>query len=462
MPDLPLSATQGIIISVNGQIAEVLIETPQLPALQEVMVAGSDPNIRLEVYYQFKKSIKCLILSNNTKIYRGMKVFGTGSKLSIPVSPEVLGRIINLFGEPQDNSTPINASNRVSIYSKAPPLNLLRSKPEIQETGIKAIDFLTPILRGGKVGLVGGAGVGKTILITEILHNFTLKQQGVSIFAGIGERIREGQELYQRLAASGVLANTTVVLGQMNENAAIRFRVGLAAITLAEYFRDVQKRDVLFFVDNMFRYIQAGNEVSTLLGLIPSEQGYQPTLQSDVATIEDRLSSTDSAAITSVQTVYVPSDEITDAGVNTIISFLDTAIVLSRSIAQLGIYPPIDLTLSATSTISKEIIGKQHYDVLTDFQRLLEHYNKLSHIVDIIGEQELSTEDQILLNRTKKIINYLTQPFFVAEAQTRKKGVYVTRQQTIADIQLILSGKLDSLDTEKFQNIGGLHEAKLI
>lgn len=452
------SRVKGVIKSVKGQIAEIQIESEELPTLFEILVSPEDPEIRLEVYYQSKESSLCLILSNRVKIYRGMPVTGTGSGLKIPADKNVLGRVFNLFGEPQDGKGPLSASSNISIYSKAPALSTLRSTFEILESGIKAIDFLTPILKGGKVGLIGGAGVGKTVLITELMHNIVKDEKSVSIFGGVGERIREGQELYQRLMETKVLANTVLILGQMNENAAVRFRVALAAASLAEYFRDQHQKDVLFFIDNMFRFVQAGNEVSTLLGTIPSEQAYQATLQTEISALEDRLVPTENGTITSLQTVYVPSDEITDAGVNSIMSFLDTAVVLSRSIAQMGIYPPIDMAQSSSSTLNKSILGEDHFEVLTKFQGDLDQYNKLSHIVAIVGEAELSPEDQVTYNRVKKIVNYLTQPFFVTEFHTGRKGVYVPKAKTIADIKEILSGKLDNIPAEKFLYIGTLED----
>ena len=305
--------------------------------------------------------------------------------------------------------------------------------------------------------------MGKTILLTELMHNVTFKQTGnvFSVFAGVGERIREGQELFQRLKQSGILPKTVILLGQMNENAAIRFRVALAAAAQAEYFRDEMKSDVLLFVDNMFRFVQAGAEVATLLGTIPSEQAYQATLQTEISTFEDRLIPTESGTITSFQNVYVPADEITDAGVTTVVSFLDTSIVLSRSIAQKGIYPPIDLFQSSSSTLSKAFLGEVHFKALTEFQKILENYNKLSHIVAIVGEEELSAENRILYNRTKKIINYLTQPFFMTETQTGKKGISVPKETTVNDITMILSGKLDNIPADKFMYIGSLADAKI-
>lgn len=458
-----LSQVRGIITSITSQIATVEIEGDQYPAIFEVLVGENDPGVILEVFSESRKSIYCQILSNPDKLYRGMKVLGTSSDLKIPVGKQVLGRVIDLFGQPRDNAGPIGGNEKVSIYASAPTLSIVKSSFTILETGIKAIDFLTPIQKGGKVGFIGGAGVGKTILLTELMHNITGNKSGVfSIFAGVGERIREGQELYQRLKESQVLPKTIVILGQMNENPAIRFRVALAAVAQAEYFRDILKSDVLFFIDNIFRFVQAGNEVATLLGTIPSEQAYQATLQTEISSLEDRLIPTENGSITSFQNVYVPADEITDAGVSTVMSFLDTSIVLSRSVAQKGIYPPIDLFQSSSSTLSKSFMGEMHFKALTEFQKLLENYNKLSHIVAIVGEEELSPENRILYNRTKKIINYLTQPFFMTEKQSGRKGVSVPRNTTVKDITMILSGNLDNIPAEKFMYIGSLQDAKII
>lgn len=461
-----ISQVRGSIISINGQIAEVEIETENFPSLYEILTCPEDPTVIMEVFSEGKASISCLVLSSPDKLFRSMKVVGTGSDLKIPVGKNILGRVIDLFGNARDKGGPIPPppkTDRVSIYAKAPSLNIVKTGYEILETGIKAIDFLTPIQRGGKVGFVGGAGVGKTILLTELLHNVTGKRQNVySVFAGVGERIREGQELHQRLKESGVLPKTIIILGQMNENAAIRFRVALAAAAQAEYFRDVVKSDVLFFIDNMFRFVQAGNEVATLLGTIPSEQAYQATLQTEINTLEDRLIPTENGTITSFQNIYVPADEITDAGVNAIMSLLDTSIVLSRSIAQKGIYPPIDLLQSTSATLNKAFLGEEHFSALTQFQQLLTNYDRLSHIVAIVGEAELSPENRLLYNRAKKIINYFTQPFFMTESQSGKKGAYVTKDTAVKDIVKILSGNLDNIPAEKFMYIGSLKEARII
>ncbi len=474
MPNQPVqpqlnnsTQAQGIITSVNGQIATIEIEGDNFPELFEIMLCPNNPNVILEVFSQSRTAIFAAILSSPDRLFRGMKVVGLGSDLKVPVGQQVLGRVMDLFGAPKDNLGPITSVKKTSIYSKAPSLNIVQSRYQILETGIKAIDFLTPIQRGGKVGFIGGAGVGKTILLTELMHNITGRaernvtgkaQNVFSVFAGVGERIREGQELHQRLKESGVLPKTVIVLGQMNENAAVRFRVALAAVAQAEYFRDELKSDVLFFIDNMFRYVQAGSEVATLLGTIPSEQAYQATLQTEVSTLEDRLIPTANGSITSFQNVYVPADEITDAGVVAVMSVLDNAIVLSRSVAQKGIYPPIDLLQSSSGTLSKAFLGETHFRALTQFQKLLENYNKLSHIVAIVGEEELSPENRILYNRTKKIINYLTQPFFMTEKQTGKKGVYVAKDTTVNDITMILSGKLDNIPVDQFMYIGSLKD----
>ena len=470
-----MTQSEGSILSIKGQIATVAIESDVFPQLFEILSSPedeqsspSDKEVILEVFSQSQTEIFCQILSNPDKLYRGMKIVGTGSDLKIPVGKAVLGRVVDLFGNPKDSLGAIKRDVVASIYSKAPSLNIVKNSSQILETGIKALDFLTPIQKGGKIGFIGGAGVGKTVLLTELMHNITMRaeqqtQKNVfSIFAGVGERIREGQELYQRLKDSKVLPKTVLIVGQMNENAAIRFRVAQAAVAQAEYFRDVLKTDVLFFIDNMFRFVQAGAEVATLLGTIPSEQAYQATLQTEISTFEDRLIPTDNGTITSFQNVYVPADEITDAGVVAVSSFLDTAVVLSRSVAQKGIYPPIDLLQSSSSTISKALLGEAHFKALTQFQQLLDNYNRLSHIVAIVGEEELSAENRILYNRTKKVINYLTQPFFVTEKQSGKKGVVVSRETTIKDIKVIFFGSFDSLPSSKFMFIGSLKDSKLL
>lgn len=455
--------TKGIIRAVRGQIAEVEIEGGEYPNLHEILSCPANRQVLLEVFSQTKSILYCQILSDPQALFRGMEVISSGSDLKIPVGQSVLGRVLDLFGNPKDDKGPIPKNLLLSIYGSTPSLNLIKGGFEILETGIKAIDFLTPIQRGSKVGVIGGAGVGKTILLTELIHNITGRAKGgYSVFAGVGERTREGHELYQRLKATEVLPKTVIVLGQMSENAAVRFRVALAALAQAEYLRDNLKSDVLMFIDNMFRFVQAGAEVATLLGTIPSEQAYQATLQTEISVFEDRLVPTQNGTITSFQNVYVPADEITDAGVSSVVSFLDTSIVLSRSIAQKGLYPPIDFSESTSATLSKAFLGETHFKALTEFQQILSNYTQTAHIVAIVGEAELSTESRILYNRTKKIINYLTQPMFMAEEQTGRKGLYVPKETTIKDIEVILSGSLDSIPAEKFMYIGSLKEAGIV
>jgi F-type H+-transporting ATPase subunit beta len=451
---------EGVIVSVKGQIAQVESSGGGLPGLNEALISPEDKSVCLEVFFQEKQYVSCLILSDPDKLYRGMKISGTNSQLSVPETLELLGRAVDLFGNPLDGGKPFTPGKRKSIYSKTPSINTIATNSKVLETGIKAIDFLTPILDGGKTGFVGGAGVGKTILITELLHNITLRHNGVSVFAGVGERIREGQELYQRLFETRVLPSTAIVLGNMNENAGVRFRVALAAASIAEYFRDTHQKNVLMFIDNMFRFVQAGNELATLLGTLPSEQGYQATMLTELSQLEDRLVSTVNASITSVQTVYVPADETNDPAVTAITSFFDTAIVLSRSVAQHNLYPPIDLSASSTSALKRSIIGNEHFEVAIQFQKMLSEYKALEHIVAIVGESELSAQDRLLYQRTKKVINFLTQPFFMTEAQTGKPGVYVSRAQAVADIRMIISGKLDAIPEEKFLYVGNIKDIK--
>lgn len=449
----------GKIISVAGQIAKVEIDSEALPFISEVLVGTEDAHLVLEVIQQEKTLSTCLMLSDYNNIHRGIQVIGSGQGLKMPVGTEILGRVLNVYGVPQDGQV-LPKLPTAPIYAKSPPLQTVQSNQKILETGIKVIDFLTPIPVGGTVGFIGGAGVGKTILMTELINNITLKHDGVSVFGGVGERIREGHELYLRLQESGVLKKTVLVLGQMNENAAIRFRAALAAVTVAEYFRDTQKQNILFFIDNLFRFIQAGAEISNQMGQMPSEGSYQPSLQSDINLIFDRLSSTINGSITSIQTVYLPSDEINDPGVNAIMSLFDCAVVLSRDIAQLNRYPPVSIEQSSANTISKVTLGEDHFFILTRFQELMERYNKISHIVSIIGASELSTIDQLIYKRINKVLNYLTQPLFSTQNQTGRKGVYVERTDTIADIRSILDGKLDDVDPGKLFYVGALKDLK--
>lgn len=447
----------GKVTTVVGQVAVVAIISSQKPRMGEVLQAKDNPQVKLEVYYQIENTVMGVILTENNQLFRGMVVESTGEMFQIGVGLEYLGRVINLFGEVQDGGKPIKPSQYMSIYQPRQRSAASQKGLELMETGIKAIDFLTPFLRGGKIGFIGGAGVGKTILLTELMHNVILRHKGVAVFAGVGERTREGQELFSRMKETKTMERLVLLLGQMNENAAVRYRVALAGVTMAEYFRD-EGNEVMVFIDNMFRFVQAGNEVSTLLGTLPSEQAYQATLQSDVSALQDRLVSNQKGTITSVQTIYVPGDDVTDPGVNAVIGFLDTAVVLSRASAQIGLYPPIDISSSSSTAISRNLISPRHRDMLTVFRQLMDKYEKMSRVVAIVGESELSAADRLMFLRTKKIINYLTQPFFSTELHTGKKGVYVDRDTTINDIADILSGSVDHVPAEKLLFIGSLKE----
>lgn len=454
----------GRVRGVRGQIVEVEYdEAKSLPQFYEILTSPENPKVRLEVYaYTGNNTLFCLSLTKRKLLRRDMPITTTGGPIKVPTGDDVLGRVFNLFGEPVDNKGPMEHIQFLPIYRDKTKQTKVVTSQEILETGIKQIDFLTPFVKGGKVGFVGGAGVGKTVLMTELLHNITFAHEGVSMFAGIGERIREGHELMKALEESKVISRVALIFGQMNENAIIRFRVAWAAATLAEYFRDTKKKDVLFFADNVYRFIQAGAEVSAVLGSIPSELGYQATLETEISEFENRLVSSESASITSCQTVYVPADELSDVGVAAILSHLDAQVILSRDRASRGYYPPIDALLSTSSTLNKKIVGEEHYETATRALEALNNHQRLSRIVAIVGEAELSPYDQQIYQRAKKLINYMTQPFYTTEAQTGKKGATVKREFTVKDVNAILSGKLDKVPEDKFMYIGSLKDAGLV
>lgn len=461
---IPTPTFKGRVRAVRGQIVEVSYdETEGLPRFYDILTSPEKPKLRLEVYaYSDDNSLFCLSLTKRSELYRNMPIVSTGAPLQVKAGKAVLGRVYNLFGDPVDNKGEIKNPDLKSIYHDTSiPIEVITSQ-EILESGIKQIDFLTPFVKGGRIGFVGGAGVGKTVLMTELLHNITYKHDGLSIFAGIGERIREGHELMKELEASGVIDRVALIFGQMNENAIIRFRIAWAASSLAEFYRDNMKKDVLFFADNVYRFIQAGAEVSAVLGSIPSELGYQATLETEISNFENRLVSTTSASITSVQTVYVPADELSDVGVSAILSHLDAQVILSRDRASRGFYPPIDPLISTSNTLNKRVVGDEHYDVATRALELLNNHQRLSRIVAIVGEAELSPYDQLIYQRAKKLINYMTQPFFTTEKQTGKKGEQVERMDTVHDVAAIMSGKCDSIPPEKFMYIGSIASAKLM
>src|SRR3990167_5050005 len=441
----------GRIRKIRGQIVEIEYdESSNLPNFHDILTSPDNPLIRLELYaYKGRNRLFCLSLTQKKWLLRNMPIYSTSQPLVIPAGKSVLGRVFNLFGEPQDNKGPLSKAELIPIYGKSAGIGNVVTSSEIIETGIKQIDFFTPFVKGGKIGFVGGAGVGKTVLMTELLRNITYKGQGLAVFAGIGERIREGHELMKSLEEAKVIDRVALIFGQMNEHSIIRFRVAWAASTLAEYFREKNKKDILFFADNVYRFIQAGAEVSSILGYIPSELGYQATLETEISNFENRLVSTTNGSITSVQTVYVPADELTDVGVSAIISHLDAVVILSRALASRGYNPAIDPLLSSASTLNKNIVGEEHYKTATEALELLNNHKILSRTVAIVGEAELSVYDQLVFQRAKKLINYLTQPFSTLEAQTGKKGAFVPRETTIKNIAAILGGKIDSVTPEK-------------
>lgn len=455
---------KGYLTKVRGQIVDIQYEDQQnLPEIYEILTSPANPSVKLEVYaYNDKNMLSTLSLTKRSLLYRNLPITTTGKPLTVPASPVTLGRVIDIFSQPQDNKGDLGTYESIPIYQTGQSSPNVKTETEIISTGIKIIDFFTPFVKGGKIGFVGGAGVGKTILMTELLRNITYEHQGVAIFAGLGERIREAHELMISLDKSKVLSRVALIVGQMNENAIIRFRVASSAATMAEYFRDRQKKDVLFFADNVYRFIQAGAEVSAVLGAIPSELGYQATLETELSNFENRLISTDNGSITSVQTVYVPADEINDVGVAAIIAHLDAVVILSRPIAARGFYPPVDPLLSSASTLRQAVVGDVHYQTATKAIETLNNYQRLSRIVAIIGETELSPYDQLLYQRGKKLINYMTQPFVTTEKQTGKKGITVPRDNTIKDVAVILDGKLDAATADKFLYIGSLKDAGLL
>jgi F-type H+/Na+-transporting ATPase subunit beta len=454
----------GRVRGVRGQIVEVEYDTGStLPRFFDILTSPENDKIKLEVYaYSGNNRLYCLSLTQRSLLKRDLRLISTGKPLVIPVGNAILGRVMNLFGDPVDNKGPLVPDKSVPIFREQSSSHDVVTNIEMLETGIKIIDFLTPFVRGGKTGFVGGAGVGKTVLITELIHNITFKHEGFSIFAGIGERIREGHELMKALEESKTISRVALVFGQMNDNAIIRFRIAWAAATLAEYFRDEQKKDVLFFADNVYRFIQAGAEVSAVLGSIPSELGYQGTLETEITNFENRLVSSSSASITSCQTVYVPADDLSDVGVAAILSKLDAQVILSRDRASRGFYPPVDYLTSSASTLNPKVVGEKHYAVATKALETLNAHQSLSRIVAIVGETELSHTDQIVYRRAKKLINYFTQSFFTMEGQTGKKGTYVEVAKTVDDVEGIITGKFDEVAEEKFMYLGSLDEAKLI
>jgi len=456
--------SEGKIIQVVGPCVDIVFpeeEGPQLLNAIKIEYPDKAIDLTLEVSQNIgNNTVRCIAMGSTDGLVRGMKVKDLGSPINVPIGEQTLGRIFNLLGEPIDGKGPLsNPEMRNSIHRPAPSFQEQLPIESILETGLKIIDLLAPIPRGGKVGLFGGAGVGKTVIVMELIRTIAIEHSGVSVFAGIGERTREGNELWLELNASGVVKNSALVFGQMNEPPGARLRVGLAALTMAEYFRDIQKKDVLLFIDNVFRYIQAGSEVSTLLGRMPSAVGYQPNLSSEVAQLEERIASTRNGAITSIQAVYVPADDLTDPAPAAVFAHLDAKVVLSRQIAELGIYPAVDPLDSTSRILEPHIVGQEHCDTAYLVQKALQRYKDLRDIISILGTEELSDEDKLIVSRARKLQRFFSQPFFVAEAFTGMKGKYVRLADTIKGVKMIVNGELDALSEQAFYMVGTIEEA---
>lgn len=452
----------GTIVQVIGPSVDIQFDADALPALLnaiKIEVPEKNINLTLEVAQHIGDNVvRCIALASTDGLIRGMKAVDTGAPISVPVGEQTLGRIFNLLGQPIDQKGPINTEKRYPIHRHPPSFEDLLPVNSVFETGIKVIDLLAPYPKGGKIGLFGGAGVGKTVLITELIHNLATEHGGVSVFCGVGERTREGNDLWLELNHSGVVSKTALVFGQMNEPPGARLRVGLSGLSMAEYFRDEAHQDVLLFVDNIFRFVQAGSEVSALLGRMPSAVGYQPTLGTEMAALQERIASTKSGSITSVQAIYVPADDLTDPAPATAFSHLDATTVLSRQIVELGIFPAVDPLDSTSRMLDPKIVGAEHYNVARQVQSILQRYKELRDIIAILGINELSEEDRLIVGRARKIQKFLSQPFFTAEAFTGQKGKYIKREDTIKSFKMLAEGKLDHVPEQEFYMMGGIDD----
>jgi F-type H+-transporting ATPase subunit beta len=451
----------GKIVQIVGSVVDVEFSQENLPAILNALeLRRADKTIIFETAQHLGGGrVRALALDTTDGIARGEEVHDTGAPISVPVGKEVLGRMFNVLGNTIDGiDAEVGAKTRWPIHRPAPKFSEQKTETEIFETGLKVIDLIAPFSKGGKIGLFGGAGVGKTVLIMELIHNIAKEHNGFSVFAGVGERTREGNDLYHEMKESGVLDKTSLVFGQMNEMPGVRARVALTALTMAEYFRDESKQDVLLFIDNIFRYTQAGSEVSTLLGRMPSAVGYQPTLASDLGSLQERITSTNSGSITSVQAVYVPADDLTDPAPATTFAHLDSTVVLSRALSELGIYPAVDPLDSFSSVLDPRIVGKDHYETARGVQKTLQRYKELQDIIAILGMDELSDEDKRTVARARKIQKFLSQPFSVAEVFTGRSGKYVPLSETIRGFKEILEGKHDDKPEGAFYMVGGIDE----
>jgi len=451
---------KGFIKQIIGPVVDVEFKE-KLPEIYNALEVYCPDGTRLVLEVQQhlgSSTVRTVAMGSTDGLKRKMEVIDTGCPIQVPVGKETLGRMFNLLGEPIDNLPPVKISKKYPIHRPPPKFTEQSTKTEILETGIKVIDLICPIVKGGKVGLFGGAGVGKTVVIMELIRNIATEHGGFSVFAGVGERTREGNDLYHEMKASGVLSKTTLVFGQMNEPPGARQRVALSALAMAEYFRDEEKQDVLLFIDNIFRFTQAGSEVSALLGRIPSAVGYQPTLATEMGELQERITSTREGSITSMQAVYVPADDLTDPAPATTFAHLDSTVVLARSLAELGIYPAVDPLDSTSTILDPKIVGKEHYEVARGVQKILQRYKDLQDIIAILGMEELSDEDKLIVARARKIQKFLSQPFFVAETFTGTPGKYVPLKETIRGFREILEGKHDDKPEQAFYMKGGIDE----
>ncbi len=452
---------KGEIIQVMGPVVDVRFGEGELPAiLNALTVPIADRILTVEVAQHIgNNTARCIAMSSTDGLTRGAEVTDTGAPISVPVGNETLGRIFNVLGDAVDNKPTPETEERWNIHRSAPKYADLATSSEIFETGIKVIDLICPYAKGGKIGLFGGAGVGKTVLIMELINNIAKEHGGISVFGGVGERTREGNDLYNEMTQSGVINNTALVYGQMNEPPGARMRVALSALTMAEYFRDEKHQDVLLFIDNIFRFTQAGSEVSALLGRMPSAVGYQPTLANEMGALQERITSTKKGSITSIQAVYVPADDLTDPAPATAFAHLDATTVLARNIASMGIYPAVDPLESTSRILSPEVVGEEHYFVAKEVQRILQRYNELMDIIAIMGMDELSDEDKLTVSRARKIQRFLSQPFDVSEKFTGFKGKYVPIAETVRGFKEIIEGKHDDLPESAFLFVGTIDEA---
>ena len=451
---------KGTICKVVGPVVDVRFPEGQLPAIYDaVRLEGGQGTVTAEVVQELGGStVRCIALSSTDGLSRGCPVTATGAPIKMPVGEETLGRMFNVVGQPIDGKGPVEAKESKPIHQSAPAFTDIVPADEMLETGIKVVDLLTPYAKGGKIGLFGGAGVGKTVLIMELIRNVAYEHGGYSVFAGVGERSREGNDLWNEMTESGVVEKTALVYGQMNETPGARLRVPLSALTIAEHFRDVQRQDVLLFIDNIFRFIQAGSEVSALLGNMPSAVGYQPTLATEMGTLEERIVSTRKGSITSVQAVYVPADDLTDPAPATTFAHLDATTVLSRAISELGIYPAVDPLASSSRMLEADIVGAEHYNTARAVQEVLQKYRELQDIIAVLGMDELSHEDKLIVGRARRIQRFLSQPFHVAENFTGIPGKYVPLKETIKGFQAILGGDVDDLPEHAFLLCGTIDD----